>query len=289
MKRAVVFALAAALAVAVARGENPPKQAESCKVRVQNGSVILGTLAAPREVSVKVKGATRTVSFDDVWSLQIGVVKEEEADRIVTSQGTIEGWTAEMPDFRIDTGYGILTIPSSDVVSVVFRRPVKDMAFDFSRGGLDGWTSTGKSAWTVADGVLRTEPAGTGDMLLLAPILGGTFTLEVDVACDNWAAILIHAQGPTDSCAFWLMPGTAGFYANPDWTNHAVRTWPVPTVAGRTAHVKLAVDGTRAKAWIDGTYLGEAVLPSDAGRVGFAGWTAPATFDNLAIRGGEGK
>lgn len=289
MRRSVACMLAAALAVAVARGENPPKQAETCKVRLQNGSVILGTLAAPREVSLKVKGVTRTVSFDDVWSLQIGAVKEEEADRIVTSQETIEGWTTEMPDFRVDTGYGILVIPSADVVSLAFRRPVKDMTFDFSKGGLDGWTSTGNSTWTVADGVLRTEPVATGDMLLLAPTLGGTFTLEVDVACDNWAAILFHAQGPTDACAFWLMPGTAGFYANPDWTNRAVRTWTVPTAAGRTAHVKLEVNGARAKAWIDGTLIGEAILPSDAGRVGFAGWTAPATFDNLTIRGGEGK
>jgi len=282
------FALAIALSVLAAcsfsEEPEPKPVAETCELRLQNGSVIKGTLKAPREVTLKVKGGSKTASFDDVWSLTIGVVKKEEADRLVTSDGIVEGWTTDSPDYEIDTGYGVLKIPAADLRSARFRRPGKDVSMDFADGALRGLIPFGKSAWTVADGVLKVEPAQTSDMILLAPTFSGRFTLEVDVKCDGWVAILFHTEDATNAAALWLMPGTSGLYANPDWTNRAVATWPVPTVAGNAVHAKLEIDGSHVKVWIDGTYTGEADVPADAGRIGFAGWTSVATFDNLTIK-----
>ncbi|MEK7467701.1 MAG: family 16 glycoside hydrolase [Planctomycetota bacterium] len=282
------FAIAAVLLVfaSVCFSDGPEKRpdGETCELRLQNGSVIKGMLRAPREVTLKVKGGKKTVSFDDTWSLSIGVVKREEADRVVTSEGVVEGWTTDMPDFEIDTGYGVLEIPAADLKGARFRRPGRDLTCDFSDGKLGGWAPTGASVWEVAGGVLKVKPTPMGgDMILLAPTFDGEFTIEADVTCGSWAAIMFHSEDASNAAALWLTPGIAGVYANPDWKNTAVANWQVPTVAGKAVHAKLEVNGSQVKVWIDGTFVGEANVPADAGRIGFGCWTSEATFDNLKV------
>jgi hypothetical protein len=282
----ITLVAALALLSALSFSEEPGRKpaVETCELRLQNGSVIKGTLKAPREVTMKVKGGKKTIAFDDAWSLTIGVVKNEESDRVVTSDGVVEGWTTEMPDFEIDTGYGTLKIPAADLKSARFHRPGKDLAFDFADGKLGGWTPLGASAWKVADGVLKVEPTPSGgDMILLGATFDGEYTLEADVACDSWAAIMFHSEDATNAAALWLMPGVAGLYSNPDWKNTAVATWRVPTAAGKAVHAKIEVSGSHVKVWIDGTFTGEANVPADSGRIGFGCWTSPATFDNLKV------
>ena len=132
MPRFAIVAVLSLLAACSFSEEPEPKPAvESCELRLQNGSVLKGTLKSPRAVTLKVKGGTKTISFDDVWSLTIGVVKKEEADRVVTSDGVVEGWTTDSPEYVIDTGYGVLKIPAADLNAALEKQDRKQAMDDF--------------------------------------------------------------------------------------------------------------------------------------------------------------
>lgn len=285
LRTAAVFALVFALVSrAEPPAEDPAGDAVECEFRLLNGSVVRGRTAGPRELRMRVKKETKTFLLRKVWSVHWGVVRKEELDRVLTKEGVFVGGLEEMEPFALDTGFGVLTIPADEIASIRVSHPAEGFAVDFDSGTLEGWTPTGRSTWSAAGGALTVQPAGAGDTLLFDEILEGPYTLEVDVTCTDWAAILFHVDGDNPSVALWVIPGSAGFYGNGSWTSTLVKSWPAQIASGKPARVRLDVEGTHVKVSVDGKAIGEVEVKGEKGRIGFGCWTRGVTFDNLTVK-----
>lgn len=257
----------------------------TCVVRMKDGSVFVGKLTSPEKLTLRVKGETKTFAGGEIWSATWGDVKKEELDRVVTAKGAFAGELQDTQDFEVDTGYGTVKLPVAKIVSIRAAHPTGSLSFDFTKDALVAWTAVGPSDWKAEDGRLHCLPTGRADRLLYDVPLEGAYTLEVDVQCAGWTAVLFNSAGDGNEVAFWLMPGLSGIYSVPDWQNTQIAGWKTETrtLADKPAHVKLEVNGKHVKAWLDGVELGECDVPFEAGRFGFGMWTNEAWFDNVRV------
>jgi len=287
MSRTSAFAALALLACAAVPAEEPaerrPGDPVDCVVSLRNGSVVHGRVAGSREVKIRRKGEVKAFALEKIWSVAWDSVEKEAMDRVMTPDGAFEGELQEMDPIDLDTGYGVLRIPADAVRSLRVLHPAVSFGSTFDDASLAGWTPRGASRWTAAGGSLTVQPAATGDLLVYGEELDGPWTLEVDVTCTDWAAIVFHVGEGEPAVGLWLIPGSVSFYGNGNWKNALIRSWPAAVRSGVPARVRLEVDGKRAKVSLDGTALGEIEIGTERGKIGFGCWTAPATFDNLKV------
>lgn len=292
--RRIAVVIVVVLAAVV--GGEPAAEKRVCELRLRNGSIVRGELQSPREIKLTRKDDVKTLRVEELLQVSIGGApkgaggkkrqrREEPAprDRVVGKSGIFDGQLEPAGPWVIDTGFGVLTVPQSDVRTAGFWGAGAAFLYDFGEVLPTGFDTWGKTRWNASGTALSADPDTSGDALLLPNLLEGDYVLEADVRCDGWAAILFNVQDAQHATALWLTPGTAGIYASPDWKNFAVRTWTVPTREGQTVHARIAVAGSKATITIEGDVLGEVEIPTSGRRFGFGAWSKRVAFDNVRL------
>ncbi|MCI0651240.1 MAG: DUF1080 domain-containing protein [Planctomycetes bacterium] len=277
-------AIAVTLACTIAAGGAALAQKSStdCELKLRNGSVIKGKLNGFTAVTLKTKYGELRVPQESVRSATWGDSKKEEPDSVSTREGTYKGTIQHSEPLEVDTGFGILRIPTNVVkrLRVVGDRNV--IREEFDDDNLDDWTKFGGAQWSVNGGQLQVQPQGGYDSIQLNEEMEGLFTLEVDINSPNGAGILWHAKSATEACGLWLGPGYARVMSGGTWFNQHTANWNPNIQWNATMRVKLEVDGENVVVYLNDARIGETRTSGNSGRIGLFA-TQPASFDNLEI------
>ncbi|MCC6741818.1 MAG: hypothetical protein IT452_22555 [Planctomycetia bacterium] len=282
--RKVAVGLVLALACAISgTGEEAEKALPRCELKLWNGSLIKGTFSDLQSIEMKTKHGKLKFAIKDVRSVAWGNVKKEELDSVTATDGTYKGWIEDLAPLEVDTGYGVLKIPTSAIRTLRMIHDGKGVLADFETDSLEDWTKFGSMAWTVTNGKLQGQPSGNYDNIQLNEVFEGTYTIEVEVTGANNAGILWNAQDANNSNALWLSPGSVRVFGGGTWYNQQFSTWGANYAWNSTIRVKIEVDGAKAVVYLNDSKLGEVTVTNSSGRVGFFSISQVATFDNLRV------
>lgn len=279
---------AVGLAVALLCGisgltEEPAEEGARCELKLVNGSVIKGALKEVKSIELKTRHGMLKFAMKDVRSVQWGNVKKEEFDTVNASDGAYKGWIEELAPLEVDTGFGVLKIPTAAIRSLRISRPGKGLGADFETDSLDDWTKNGSSTWTVSGGKLQGQPSGNYDSIQFNESLEGTYTIEVEVTGANNAGILWNAQDATNANALWLSPGNIRVFGGGTWYSQQLAYWPTNYAWNTMIKVRLEVDGTKATVFVNDSKIGDVNTAGSSGRIGFFTISQAVSFDNFTV------
>lgn len=289
MKRMALALIVAAAACGLAEADGPekksPRSADEppmCDMRLKNGSLIKGALKPLGRIKLKTRYGSLELPMDEVRSLSWGETKKEELDTVDTRHGAFRGWIDDIASIELDTGFGILKVPTTAIRSMRVRRPGQGIGDDFESGTLEAWTTFGPSSFRIQDGQLRIQPSGQYDSIQLKEELEGNYTFEVDVSNAQNAVVLWGAKDAQNATALWLSPGSARVFGGGTWYSSQLATWSYVFTQSSTLHVKVEVEDGKSVVSINGTRLGEIGI-APAGRIGLMDWSGTASFDNVVV------
>jgi hypothetical protein len=279
---------AVGLAVALLCGisgltEEPEAEGPRCELKLVNGSLIKGSLKDIQSVELKTKHGRLKFAMKDVRSVAWGNVKKEELDTVNATDGAYKGWIEELAPLEVDTGYGVLKIPTGAIKTLRLSKPGKGLGSDFETESLDDWTKNGPTTWTVTNGKLQGQPSGNYDSIQFNEALEGTYTIEVEVTGANNAGILWNAQDANNANALWLSPGNVRVFGGGTWYNQQLAYWPTNYAWNTMIKVRIEVDGTKAAFFINDSKVGDITTSGSSGRVGFFCFNQPVTIDNFTV------
>jgi hypothetical protein len=285
-KAAMGLVLAMACGIGM-RAEEPAeketKEELGCEMKLTNGSLIKGKLKGLGEIHMKTRHGILRFKVKDVRGVQWGNVKKEEMDTVTAVDGSFKGWIEDLEPFQVDTGFGMLKIPTTAVKQMRVIQAGKALGSDFEMDSLDEWTKFGGSGWVVTDGKLVGTPTGNYDCIQYNEVMEGAYTIEVDITGANNAGILWNAQDGNNATALWMSPGSVRVFGGGTWYNNQIAYWNTQYAWNGTVHVKIEVDGAKATIWIGETKVGEASSGNGTGKVGFFCFNQVTSFDNLVI------
>lgn len=285
MKRIGVVVLGLVLACGLgSRTEEPAeKDAVRCEMKLKNGSLIKGTIKGLDKVTLKTKYGELKVPVKDLRSMTWGEIKKEELDTLVARDATYKGWIQDMEPFQVDTGFGVLNVPTTAIKNLRVRKDGDTLGDDFEAGDLEDWKTFGTSTWTVTDGVLQGTPSGNYDSIQFAEELEGAYTLEVELKGSNNAGILWHAKDGNDATALWVSQGNARVFSGGTWYNNQIAYWNTPVQQNANVRLKIEVDGEQATIYVNDQKMGEVRTASKSGRIGLFCFNQATQFDNVVI------
>jgi hypothetical protein len=276
------LALALTCAVGV-RTEPEDENALRTELKLKNGSLIKGKLKTLATVTLKTRYGELKFPVKDLRSVTWGEVKKEELDTVSAKDGTYKGWVEDLEPLEVDTGFGVLKVPTSAIRTMRVTKPGSTLGDDFEETSLEGWTKFGPSGWTVTDGKLRNQPSGNYDSIQFNEELEGSYTIEVDVTNGNNCGILLHAKDGQNASAVWLSPGNVRVFSGGTWFNNQTIYWGFNYQWNTTIKVKIDVDGSNITVKINDQQVGTSTITGTGGRVGLFDFNGQAQFDNVII------
>lgn len=282
--RKVAVGLVLALACAISgTGEEPEKPQPRCELRLWNGSVIKGTFSDLQSIELKTKHGKLKFAIKDVRVVTWGNVKKEELDSVTATDGSYKGWIEDLAPLAVDTGYGLLKIPTTAIRTLRVTMDGRSTGSDFEVDFLDDFTKFGSSIWTVTNGKLQGQPSGNYDSIQYNEVLEGRYTIEVELTGANNAGVLWNAQDGTNANALWLGPNSVRVWGGGTWYNQQIASWNYNYAWSSPVRVRIEVDETKAVIWLNDAKVGEVTTAGSSGRVGFFCFNQVATFDNFTI------
>ncbi|KAF0242521.1 MAG: hypothetical protein FD180_3863 [Planctomycetota bacterium] len=263
--------------------EEPKEEGNRCELKLTNGSVIKGTLKDLQSIELKTKHGKLKFALKDVRSVAWGSVKKEELDTVNATDGMFKGWIEELAPLEVDTGFGVLKIPTGAIKSLRISKPGKGIGTDFESDSLDDWTKHGPTTWAVVNGKLQGQPSGNYDSIQYNESLEGTYTIEVEVTGANNAGILWNAQDANNANALWLSPGNVRVFGGGTWYNQQIAAWGTNFAWNTMIKVRIEVDGTKAEIFINDSKVGSVTTGGSSGHIGFFCFNQAASFDNFSV------
>ncbi|MEK7469001.1 MAG: hypothetical protein AAB074_16630 [Planctomycetota bacterium] len=263
--------------------EEPEAEGSRCELKLVNGSLIKGTFKDLQSIELKTKHGKLKFAIKDIRSVAWGNVKKEELDTVNATDGVFKGWIEELAPLEVDTGFGVLKIPTAAIKTLRISKPGKGLGADFESESLDEWTKIGPTTWSVVSGKLQGQPSGNYDSIQFNEALEGTYTIEVEVTGANNAGILWNAQDANNANALWLSPGNVRVFGGGTWYNQQLASWPTNFAWNTMIKVRIEVDGTKAEIFINDNKVGNITTGGSSGKVGFFCFNQVATFDNFTV------
>ncbi|WP_135548002.1 golvesin C-terminal-like domain-containing protein [Paenibacillus cymbidii] len=200
---------------------------------------------------------------------------------------------------KVDAGTGDGKTVRADAVKFVRKTPAAVeyvFADNFEDGVADGWTADAGYS-VITDGSKRYQvdnPNGTNNKSVAGDAAWTNYAVQATVkpttfyAADKAFGVYARYADANNKYAFyysgysgaWILSKTAG------GTNTILATGSAYTIAAGTEYnVKLVVDGTSLKGYVNGVLQAQATDSAlTAGKIGVYGFKIKASFDNVAER-----
>jgi len=151
--------------------------------------------------------------------------------------------------------------------------------------------------WAVQDGAYKVTKGAPAMHSLVGDTSWTDYTLEAKVRFDegNWAGLVVRAQSDMEYYVYYLnVPDNkselwrhkAGAFDARDAITSNIPAKNVAIKGGEWLNVKVVVEGTTFKFWINNELQGEQtdnVYP--AGQIGVWAWDTSASFDDVKVSG----
>jgi len=164
----------------------------------------------------------------------------------------------------------------------------------------DDW-KVANGTWSVEDGTYKLAKGGRAEHSLVGEVGWEDYTVEAKVRLDegNWAGVVFRAQSEMEYYVYYLnVPNN-----KTELWRHKEGAWDARDKIGELAgtnvtiangewfDMRVVVEGTSMKLWINGEDQGELADETDAGyaagQAGVWAWETAASFDDVKVSGDE--
>ena len=162
----------------------------------------------------------------------------------------------------------------------------------------DDW-EVANGVWSVEDGAYKLAKGGRAEHSLVGEAGWADYTVEAKVRLDdgNWAGVVFRAQSEMEYYVYYLnVPNN-----KTELWRHKIGGWDARDKIGELAgsnvtiangewfDMRVTVDGTSMKLWINGEEQGELADTTNAGyaagQAGVWAWETAASFDDVKVSG----
>ena len=174
-----------------------------------------------------------------------------------------------------------------------------EQSWSFEADAAD-WTPA-NGTWSVEDGTYKLAKGGRAEHSLVGEVGWEDYTVEAKVRLDegNWAGVVFRAQSEMEYYVYYLnVPNN-----KTELWRHKEGAWDARDKIGELAgtnvtiangewfDMRVVVEGTSMKLWINGEDQGELADETDAGyaagQAGVWAWETAASFDDVKVSGNE--